>query len=173
MMNTKPQYVIRFFFDAGSATCFWPVNDDARKRFGSYIQPEDLPLSKATIKCADDIVDWQTASLNWNYPPDPGPWRQDECDHFNQAVKELLEEIYKELADHFEIINEFKEINEDPDLSLGIFMCKSDSENRFLQFALEGMLAIMRKVLNHLLGNGASTALLLSSSPQNTLCINP
>lgn len=116
MMGAKPHYVIRLFFDTGSGTCFWPGNDDTQERFGMYILPENLPLSDKTIKRADEIVDWQTTSLNWDYPPDPGPWRQDECDRFNQAVKELLEVVRKELGDQFEIINRFQEIHEDPDL---------------------------------------------------------
>jgi len=42
----------------------------------------------------EDLLEWYDQSLNWDYPPNPRPWRQEECDRFNDAVKppELMED---------------------------------------------------------------------------------
>jgi hypothetical protein len=59
---------------------------------------------------------WHRASLNWDYPPDPGPWRQPECDRFNAAAAKLLTDIRVELGPTFEVINRQDKMVEDPDL---------------------------------------------------------
>lgn len=114
-MKPKPRYLIRYWFD-WRAGCLWSADDETRECFGNPIAPEALPLSVATVKRANALMDWHDQALNWDYPPDPGPWRQDECERFNQAAKELLETVRKELGEGFEIIDRFVEEEEDPDL---------------------------------------------------------
>lgn len=115
MRNSKPDYIIRYWFEWGGG-CFWGANDAAQKRFGYFIVPEQLPLTENTIKRANELTEWHDQALNWEYPPDPGPWRQEECERFNQAAKDLLITIRQELGDHFEVIDELVEEKEDPDL---------------------------------------------------------
>lgn len=62
------------------------------------------------------VAAWHDTSLNWDYPPDPVPWRQEECDRFNQAAEALLARIRAQLGSDFEVINLHKPIQEDPDL---------------------------------------------------------
>jgi hypothetical protein len=59
---------------------------------------------------------WFDRSLNWASPSDPSPWRQEECERFNTAAKELLEAIRRDLGDEFEVVDEQEELREDPDL---------------------------------------------------------
>jgi hypothetical protein len=115
MRNPKLDYIIRYWFE-WKAGCFWSANDATRERFGYLIPPEELPLSEGTIKRANELVDWHDQALNWEYPPDPGPWRQEECERFNQAAKDLLITVRQELGEHFEVIDELVEEKEDPDL---------------------------------------------------------
>jgi hypothetical protein len=75
-------------------------------------------------------VDWHDQALNWEYPPDPGPWRQDECERFNQAAKDLLITVRQELGDHFEVIDELVEETEDPDLDAYLRDPKAFKEKR-------------------------------------------
>ena len=114
-MNLKSHYIIRYWFD-WRAGCFWSANDETRERFGYPIVPVALPLSAGTLKRVNALTDWHDQTLNWDYPPDPGPWRQDECDRFHQAAKDLLEIVRQELEEEFEIIDSFVEMVEDPDL---------------------------------------------------------
>ncbi|GLV60203.1 hypothetical protein KDH_70250 [Dictyobacter sp. S3.2.2.5] len=114
-MKPEAQYIIRYWFE-WAAECFWSVNDAARERFGYAIIPEALPLSAQTIELVNELISWHDHALNWEYPPDPGPWRQEECDRFNQAARNLLATIRQELGEQFEVIDDFVEEVEDPEL---------------------------------------------------------
>jgi hypothetical protein len=118
-MPRPAKYVIRFFCEWGGG-CLWPENDDAYHAFnlGPYDlhDPCPLPLSDDMLKRCRELGVWHDASLNWEYPPDPGPWRQAECDRFNSAVVELVDDLCRELGSEFEVINKQQQITEDPDL---------------------------------------------------------
>lgn len=113
----EQKYKIKFFFDYGSGTCFWSGNERAEAKFNDYfIEPKELPLSLETIKRVEDLLEWYDQSLNWEYPPDPGPWHQEECDRFNNTVKQLFETVKIELGEEFELCNKQPELMEDPNL---------------------------------------------------------
>ena len=114
------KYRLRFFYDWGLDLPLWPDNDAARKDLvdAGPIDWECLPLSKSTIRKAEEIGEWHDTGLNWDYPMDPSPWRQEECDRFNAAVRGLFKTITDELGDDFEVINQQQEYSEDSDLDL-------------------------------------------------------
>lgn len=62
------------------------------------------------------LSEWHDTSLNWDYPPDPSSWRQEECDRFNKAATDLFEAVVRELGDDFEVVNTQGWLVEDPDL---------------------------------------------------------
>lgn len=111
----EAQYKIRFFCEYGGP-CFWSANNAARARFGYSIDPEGLPLSLETISRTHELMRWFQDSLNWDYPPDPGPWRQEECDRFNDAARKLFDQVQMELGEEFTLSYEQREQMEDPDL---------------------------------------------------------
>jgi hypothetical protein len=114
-IKEQVKYLFRYFIEWGG-NCLWPKNAEAQERFGYPADPHDLPLTAETIIELKRIEAWYQESLNWDYPPDPGPWRQDECDRFNRASKDLLERIRFELGPNFEVIDQQPELKEDPDL---------------------------------------------------------
>jgi hypothetical protein len=126
----KQKYKIRFFFDYGSGTCFWSGNDKTRAKFNYPIKPEELPLPVESLKKVRDLLEWYDQSLNWSYPPDPGPWRQGECNRFNHAVKQLLKTVKMELGEEFELCNEQPDLIEDPDLDQYLKDPKGFSRNK-------------------------------------------
>jgi hypothetical protein len=114
---TAQKYSIHFFFDYGTA-CFWAGNDRTREHFGIYIPPEKLPLSSETIAIVHSLAELFYTSLNQEYPLDPSPWRQAQCDYFNQVVDALFQTAKTELGDEFELVDEFCKLKEDPDLDI-------------------------------------------------------
>ncbi len=92
------RYRIRFFFDWG-CTPFCSGNDETRECFDYPIEPEKLPLSQETMKRSYELAEWHDKSLNCF-------WRQEECDRFNTAVKQLFEAARDELGEEFELVNE-------------------------------------------------------------------
>lgn len=118
MKQVEPVF-LRFFFEWGGG-CLWPENDRAYNElgFGPYDldEPCRLPVSKKTLETCAELAAWHGTSLNWDYPPDPGPWRQSECDHFNIACARLFEDLQKELGPAFRLINTQEPLKEDPNL---------------------------------------------------------
>jgi len=110
----KPKYRISFWFEWGGE-CFWAADEKTQEKYDIPIDPEKLPLSPETVARARELGAWHDTSLNWASPLDPGPWRQEECDRFNAAVKELFEVVSAELGDEFDVTNDHHEINEHPD----------------------------------------------------------
>jgi hypothetical protein len=80
------------------------------------LDPCPLPLSTPILDRCRQLSEWYDTSLNWDYQPDPGPWRQTECDRFNAAVEALLADIRRELGPEFEVIDKQPRAVEDPDL---------------------------------------------------------
>ena len=113
------KYTLHFRCEWGGG-CLWPGDDAARRAFdlGPYdqVQPCPLPLSGETIRRCWALAAWHDTSLNWDYPPDPGPWRQAECERFNSAAAELLEIIRQELGPEFEVLDRQVQVVEDPEL---------------------------------------------------------
>ena len=114
-MHTTPSYRIRYCFEWGTG-CLWSADAATKEQFGYDIAPEALPLSAYTIERVNELVAWHDRALNWAYPPDPGPWRQDECDRFHQAAKALLFTLREELGERFDVSDALVEMQEDPDL---------------------------------------------------------
>jgi hypothetical protein len=99
------KYVLRFFFEWGGG-CLWAGNDAARRDLDygpyDYDEPCPLPLSPATIARCRWMAEWHDTALNWEYPPDPGPWDPAESARFDDAANSLLNDIRRELGpDYF------------------------------------------------------------------------
>ena len=106
----------RFFFDAGSGGVLWPTGLPDQQAWGYPVRLDALPISPALRDDLVRIAEWYDASLNWDYPPDPGPWREPECHTFNAAVRRAVNQLRAELGAEWEIADDFDELHEDPDL---------------------------------------------------------
>jgi hypothetical protein len=97
---------LRFFFDPGSGAVLW-----------ADVGPADLdqlPISASLRAELDSLVEQYDESVNWDYPPDPGPWREARCARFNADVRTALARLRRELGTAVE--DGFRELHEDPDL---------------------------------------------------------
>lgn len=80
------------------------------------MQLDALPITPALRDELSRLVEWYDTSLNWDYPLDPGPWRESECREFSAAVRRAMQRLRTELGAEWEILDEFEELHEDPDL---------------------------------------------------------
>ncbi len=108
-------YRLRYVFDYGGG-CLWGDNEAAKDRFGYAIDPIALPLSPETVAHIAQVSAWYDTSLNWEYPPDPGPWRQEECARFTMAARTLHTDIARALGLTFVVRDEQSPVRENPDL---------------------------------------------------------
>jgi len=108
---------LRFFFDWCSGSPFWAGDHRAREKHDvGPIPPEELGLSAELCQQAQELSDWHDESLNWEYPPNPSVWRQEECDRFNQSVQVFFAQAQHELEGQYTLIWQQRILAEDPDL---------------------------------------------------------
>jgi hypothetical protein len=107
---------VRFFFDAGSGGVLWPESDQDQQRYGCPVDLVRLPIGQPLRDQLASLVEQYDGSLNWDYPPDPGPWREHECEYFNRAARDALRQLGQELGPGWEIVDEFHDLHEDPGL---------------------------------------------------------
>jgi hypothetical protein len=108
-------YKARFFHD-WSAGWLWAANDQTRRAFGYHIDHHVIGLSDALAEELDRLAAWHDSSLNRTDPDRPSLWRQRECDAFNAEVHSALVRLDIELGDWWELVAEFPDLSEDPDL---------------------------------------------------------
>jgi hypothetical protein len=92
------------------------VSEQDWQRWGQPVDPARLPISGSLRDELGRLVKWYDESLNWDYPPDPGPWRQSECECFNEVSRRALLRLRQELGPDWELVDEFQDLYEDPDL---------------------------------------------------------
>jgi hypothetical protein len=108
--------VVRFFFDAGSGSVLWSATAQDKEAWGFAVDLQRLPISPVLRTELADLISAYDTSLNWDYPPDPGPWREARCREFNEAVHRAVERLRAELGSAWQIRDEFDDLHEDPDL---------------------------------------------------------
>src|SRR5262245_27353637 len=100
-----PRYNIRLMFEWGGG-CLWCGNDAARNAFDVGPIEDRLQLSDVICRRLVEMTAWHDGSLNWDYPPDPGPWNPEEYDRFDKAANEVLDAVRRELGPDFEVVYE-------------------------------------------------------------------
>lgn len=95
---------LKLFFEWRGGV-LWCANDLAFKLFDCGPVEDRLPLSDGIKKRMAEMTIWHDTALDWNYPPDPSPWPEEEFIKFHKAVEEILSDIKQELGPGYEIIN--------------------------------------------------------------------
>ena len=106
----------KFFFDAGSGAILWALTPGDRGEWGYPVDLRDMPITQGLREELEALITRYDQSLNEEYPPDPGPWREAECAEFNEAVRQALGRLRAELGPTWEIDDEFEDLHEYPDL---------------------------------------------------------
>jgi hypothetical protein len=105
----------RFFHDWG-AGWLWAANDETRRSYGYDVDHHALGLSHVVVEEFDRLAAWHDSWLNRTDPDYPSLWRQPECDVFNSDVRSALGRLAIELGNSWELVEEFADVYEDPDL---------------------------------------------------------
>lgn len=95
-------YDLRLMFEWGGGY-LWCDNDAARAAFDVGSIEDRLPLSESLRKKLDDLSRLHDVALNWEYPPDPGPWSREEYAAFEDAVCQVLPLLREELGADFSV----------------------------------------------------------------------
>lgn len=105
-----PKYVIRFFFEYGCVgDCLWCGNDAARDKFDvGPISFDKLNLSEKLKGELTQLSDEFQSSLDWEYPPDPSPWSEEQWESFNLRANEAYKRIVSELGSDFEVLDKLR-----------------------------------------------------------------
>ncbi|MEU9336622.1 hypothetical protein AB0D49_26220 [Streptomyces sp. NPDC048290] len=106
----------RFFFDPRSGVVLWAATPEDKAVWGYAIELDRLPISDDLREVLLRLMHRFDTSLNWRNPNAPGPWREEECQDFNEAVYQVLGRLRAELGPDWLIYNEFLPLQEDPDL---------------------------------------------------------
>jgi hypothetical protein len=101
-----PDYLLRYFFDAGSGACLWSVNDAARDKFDYAVALQSLDFPENLLREAYHILAWCDTALDWSSPSAPSSWSAEENVRFNQASQRLLAKLRQQLGPAFEIRDE-------------------------------------------------------------------
>src|SRR5450830_11930 len=104
-MMRAERYRVRLMFEWGGG-CLWCGNNIARDKFSVGPIEERIPLSDEVQGMLNELSQWHDTSLNWDYPPDPGPWNADDYARFDEAAAKLLKSIQQELGEEFEVVYE-------------------------------------------------------------------
>lgn len=95
---------IQLLFDP-SSPFFQPINELGRLRHGYWIAPEKLSMSSGVREALGALLSRYNESLNFDYPPTPGPWGCNEWTAFGVEVDRVLNMVQAEIEPDFEIVN--------------------------------------------------------------------
>ena len=99
------RYRIRLMFEWGGGA-LWCGNDVALERFDVGPIEDRLPISEKTRQRLNELSALHDTALNWEYPPDPGPWTKEENERFDAKATDLLSAIREELGPAYEVVYE-------------------------------------------------------------------
>ena len=89
----------RYFFDAGSGTCLWSANEEARAKYEYAVDHHALPVSEATKVMLDGLIARYDTWLDWNNPGGGSRWNDSDRMAFAEAARQGLAALRREMPD--------------------------------------------------------------------------
>lgn len=125
----KEKYIISFFFEWGG-DYLWPNTKDSftKTRFDcGPIDPTELGVPQPLNDVLDALSEEYQTSLDWEYPPNPSPWKFEHFLEFESSTEKAFRNLKECLKDTCEINDHTHSMS-----SLAqkiIDACKEDSES--------------------------------------------
>jgi hypothetical protein len=108
--------VLEFRCETHVGEVLWPADGRAVAAFDvGPVDYDALPLPADLVERLEALAQWFDGSYDWDYPPLPSPWRQDECDRFNSTARALFVEVQEHLRDIAYLVYDMPELTEDPE----------------------------------------------------------
>ena len=79
------------------------LNDAAREKYDYPIELSNLPLSDDLKNELDYLISKHDEALDWDYPPNPLLWTEQEQADFIERAKQAYYRIVNELGDDYEV----------------------------------------------------------------------
>ncbi|MFI8878876.1 hypothetical protein [Streptomyces sp. NPDC055243] len=89
-------HYLRFFFEIGVDTPLWP--EDMDSSYGYPCELDRLPISPEIRAELARLSKWYQSSIDWDYPPNPSPWSDEEQQLFKQQAQAALGTLRRELG---------------------------------------------------------------------------
>ncbi|MFI1562682.1 hypothetical protein ACH4ZX_06335 [Streptomyces sp. NPDC020490] len=97
-------HCLRFFFEAGVDTPLWP--EDMDSPYGYPCELDRLPIGAALREELAALSEWYQSSIDWEYPPGPSPWSDEELRVFRQRAHAALDALRRELGEGWTVRDE-------------------------------------------------------------------
>ena len=83
--------------------CLWGLNKAVFEQYDVGPVEDRVGLTQEILEQLEKLSEWHNSALNWEYPPDPGPWQKEEYDAFDIAALSILQEIKVCLGPKFRV----------------------------------------------------------------------
>jgi hypothetical protein len=107
---SKPRYILRFFFDAGSGVCLWSGNKAAEERFDYPVETARLNLPPDLAADLEQLITDYDADFPWDDPGTRDPARLEYLraneEGLYARVDALLPRLREALGPEFEILDQ-------------------------------------------------------------------
>jgi hypothetical protein len=121
--QVKPR--LRFFWEYGMDTPFWTGNDEAVALFDiAHVELESLGVPEGLRGEITSLAELYDEAIGYWVVERVWLWRQDECDRFNDASRDVFRRCQELLGDQFELSYEVNECTED--LSLDRYLSEPE-----------------------------------------------
>ncbi|MBR1527852.1 MAG: hypothetical protein IJ642_00965 [Oscillospiraceae bacterium] len=102
------KYSFQYWFEWGCSEnfcpCLWSADQITKNKFGYAVDLHRLPISQDLIHFLCQLGIEHDNALDWEYPPNPLLWSDQEKKEFYQKAREGCFRLQKELGKEYQII---------------------------------------------------------------------
>lgn len=107
-MSLLKIFRMRYFFDAGSGTCFWADNALTREKYDYAVDHKMLPISDELKDKINILIEEYDESIDWEDPASKSTLSAEEFERFYKKAATTMELMRKELGKKYVIVDEVR-----------------------------------------------------------------
>lgn len=102
------RYTFKYWFEWGCCEdfcpCLWSADDITRNKYDYSVDLYELPVSEDLIEFLCKLGIEHDNALDWEYPPNPLLWTEEEEKNFYIKAEEGYKRLCQELGEDYQII---------------------------------------------------------------------